>query len=232
MADIWDSANLSRKFLNRIRRPSADEELLEADGVTSAVWDLLSEAQDYWMEILAAVVPDANYGAPVLMTTADQGETYTFGNDPLGQPIFPVGHVEIRESRTGRLLIPSADWGNGDFLMEGDRIRIPGGRKKIFSSGPYARFVTPWGKIDAATQPTMKPPRARALIVTRAAIIWAVQGGLRDPSPWQRLEAEQWGVIANSLATQFHLAGAPAVDDYSDEWWKSIDTGAGYVRYQ
>jgi hypothetical protein len=232
MADIWDSANLHRKLLNRIRRPAADEELIEPDNATDAIWDLLSEAQDYWMEILAATIPDPNYGAPVLMTTADLGLTYTFGLDAEGQAVFPVGHIELRESRNGRLLIPSADWGNGDFVMEGDRIRIPGGRTRIFSAGPYARFVTPWTKISAAVQPTMKPARARALIVTRAAIIWAVQGGLRDPAPWEKLEAVQWGVLANSLATQFHLSGAQAVDDYSDEWWKSIDTGAGYVRYQ
>src|SRR5687767_14750716 len=141
MADIWDSANLARKFYNRIRRPSSDEELKEPDDVTDAVWDLLSEAQDYWMMILASTIPEPNYGAPTLLTTADGGLTYTFGNDLEGQPISPMGHVEIRESRTGRLLIPSTDWGNGDFMMEGDRIRIPGGRTRSFGAGPYARFV-------------------------------------------------------------------------------------------
>lgn len=232
MADIWSSAELKRKFLNTIKRPDSDEDLLEADGVTSAVWDLLSEAQDYWMEILASTFPDANYGAPVQLTTADGGLTYTFGNDLEARPIFPMGHLEIRETRNGRLLIPSADWGNGDFVIEGDRIRIPNGKTRTFSNGPWARFVSPPTKISATVEPVMKPARARKLIVLRAAIIWATNGNLRDPAGWERQEAVTWGVIANALATQFHLQGAPAVDDDSDDWWKTIDTGAGYVRYQ
>jgi hypothetical protein len=232
VADIWSSTELKRKFLNLIRRPESDEDLLEPDGVTNTVWDLLSEAQDHWMGILASTFPDSQYGAPVLMTTADGGYTYTFGNDLEGQPIFPLGHVEIRLSRTGRVLIPSADFGNGDFVMEGDRIRIPGGRSKTFSSGPYARFVTPPTKISASVEPVLKPRDARSLIVTRAGILWAIRGNLRDPRPWEQLEAVQWGRIANQLATQFHLAGAQAVDDGSeDAWWHNIDTGEGYVRY-
>ena len=206
--------------------------MLEADGVTDATWDLLSDAQDYWFRIFAATRPEPLYGAPVLMTTADLGYTYTFGLDAEGQPIFPLGHVEIRESRTGRLLIPTADWGSGDFVMEGDRIRIPGGRTKTFSTGPYARFVTPPTKINAATQPLLKPRDARILIVLRAAIMWANQGGLRDPKSWEQEEAVQWGAISSALATQYHLSGALSVDDGEDDWYRSIDTGAGYTRYQ
>lgn len=232
MADIWDSLNLRRKLLNKIRRPAADEDLLEPDGVTDATYDLLSEAQDYWVNIIAATRPEPLYGAPVQLTTADGGYTYTFGNDAEAQPIFPLGHVEIRETRNGNILIPTADWGSGDFVMEGDRIRIPGGRARAFGAGPWARFVAPPTKISAAVQPVIKPRHARVLIVIRAAIIWASQGGLRDPGPWEREEAVQWGAIASALATQFHLAGAQAVDDGNpDDWWSSIDTGAGYTRW-
>lgn len=232
--DLWDSAGLSRKFLNKIRRPSTDEDLLEADGVTSAVWDLLSDAQDYWVRIIASTRPEPLYGAPVLLTSADGGYTYTFGLDAEGQPIFPIGHVEIRQSRSGRLLIPTADWGSGDYVMEGNKIRIPNGKTKTFASvGPYARFVTPPTKINGATQPVIQPGSARILIVLRAAIMWAAQGGLRDPSPWEREEAEQWASISMAYATQFHLSGAQAVDDGDDgNWWAGVDTGAGYVRYQ
>ena len=233
MADIWDSANLRRKFLNKIRRPATDEELLEPDGTTDATWDLLSEGQDHWMRITASTFPDSQFGAPYLMTTADSGLTYTFGTDTnTGLAIFPMGHIEIRETRSGRLLIPTADFGSGDYVMEGDRIRIPNGKTKTFNSGPYARFVTPPSNISAAVQPTLKPANARILIVLHAAVEWANQGGLRDPGPWAQQEAEAWSAIANMLATQFHLAGAQAVDDGDDAWWHSIDTGAGYTRYQ
>ena len=231
MADLWSSANLRRKLLNKIRRPATDEDLLEPDGVTDATWDLLSEGQNHWVEIIAATIPDAMYGAPVLMTTADGGLTYTFGNDAEAQPIYPLGHAEIRESRNGRLLIPTTDWGDGDYVPEGNRIRIPNGRTKLFSSGPYARFVTPPTKIDAAREPTLMPPFARELIVIRAAIIWANRGGLRDPNPWMLEEGIVWGRIANTLATQFHLKGAQAVDDGDGEWYHNIDTGAWYTRY-
>lgn len=232
MADLWDSANLRRKLLNKIRRPASDEDLLEPDGTTDATWDLLKEGQEHWVAIIASTVPEALYGAPVLLTSADGGKTYTFGNDGNGQPIFPLGHVEIRASRTGRLLIPTAEYGNGDFVMEGDRIRIPGNKSKTFGGvGPYARFVTMPDTLDATHQPIIKPGPARILIVLRAAITWANQGGLRDPSPWEREEAEKWGLWLNAYRTQFHLAGAQAVDDGDDYWWHNIDSGEGYVRY-
>lgn len=232
MADIWDSANLRRKLLNKLRRPATDEDMLEPDGSTDATWDLLSEAQDYWFRIIASTRPEPLYGAPVLLTTADSGLTYTFGTDANGLAVFPIGHVEIRESRNGRVLIPSADWGSGDYVMEGDRIRTPNGKTKTYTAGPYARFVTPPTQISASVQPTLKPASARILIVLRAAINWANQGGLRDPSPWEREEAAAWGTIANALATQFHLSGAQAVDDGdTGNWWSSVDSSNWYTRY-
>lgn len=231
MADRWDSLNLVRKCINRARRPDTDEEMLESDGVTNAWYDLLSEAQDHWVRRIAAIYPEALYGAPVKLTTADGGYTYTFGNDADGQPIFPIGHVELRESRTGRVLIPGADWQDNDFVMEGNKIRIPNGRTKTFTSGPYARFVAPPTNISAAVQPVINPPQARVLIVLRAVITWATNGNLRDPSPWEREEQSQWETIANAYRTQFHLSGAQAIDDDYGEWWKGIDTGEGYQRW-
>lgn len=206
--------------------------MLEADGTTDAWYDLLSEAQDHWVRRIASVYPEALYGAPVKLTTADGGYTYTFGNDADGQPIFPLGHVEVRMSRTGRVLIPGTDWQNNDFVLEGNKIRMPNGKSKTFTDGPYARFVSPPTQISAVVQPVINPPQARILIVLRAVIKWATNGGLRDPSPWEREEQVEWENIAAAYRTQFHLAGAQAINEDDGEWWRGIDTGEGYQRWE
>jgi hypothetical protein len=205
--------------------------MLEPDGATNAWYDLLSEGQDFWVRRIASVYPEALYGAPVKLTTADLGYTYTFGLDADGMAIFPIGHVEIRASRTGNVLIPGTDWQNNDFVLEGSKIRMPNGRQRTFTDGPYARFVAPPTNISAAVQPVINPPQARILIVLRAVITWATNGGLRDPSPWEKEELVQWSAIADSYRTQFHLAGAQAIGEDDGEWWRGIDTGAGYQRW-
>ena len=224
----WDTADLVRRCLFKARRPDTDEEMLDSSGV-SYWYDLLTEAQSYWYALFASYVPDALYGPPVLMTTEDCGYTYNFGT--VAAPIYPMGHTEIRETRGGRVMIPGTDWQERDFVMEGSRIRMPNGRSRTFTDGPYARFVTEPPAITAAVQPSLTPPSARILLVNRALILWAGAGGLRDPSPFEREEAANWAAILNRLRTQYHLAGAVAVDDDTLPWWTSIDTGEGYTRY-
>lgn len=233
VADIWDSANLLRKCNNEARRPNPDEETVEVDGVTSSWYDLLSEAQDYWVRRIASTYPEALYGPPTRMISIDGGETYYFGCDANGQKIFPIGHVEIRQSRNGRVWVPGADWqSNRDFVLEGTQIRFPDGKKKTFADGPYARFITPPTQISAAVQPVLQPPSARKLLVLRAVIYWAGRGNLRDPAQWERRENDEWNnSIIPMYRTQYHLAGAQAVPEDDEQWWHGIDTGEGYTRW-
>lgn len=235
MAD-WDTANLVRRCKFKTRRPDAgqDEEMLDPDLVVDGFWyDLLTEAQDYWTDIMASTVPEALYGPPTLMQTADGGATWYFGSPAANPKVYPIGHLEIRESRSGRVMIPGTDWQSKDFVMEGDHIRLPNGKSKLFSAGPYARFVTRPSGINAATEPTIQPPGARILLVNRACILWCSQGGgMRDSTAFEKEEAMNWNRIVNALRTQFHLAGAQAVDDEGGDWWHGIDTGEGYTRWQ
>lgn len=228
---LWDSADLLRRCLFRSRRPDTDEEMTDSSG-GSYWYDLLTEAQSYWYDLFAATVPEVLYGPPVLMQTADAGYTYYFGSPTADPKVYPIGHLEIRESRSGRVLIPGSDWQERDFVMEGDHIRIPNGKQKTFTAGPYARFVTRPGAISATIQPTLQPPDARMLLVNRALILWAGQaGGMRDPSSFEKEEANNWSRILNSLRTQFHLAGAVGVDDESQAWWLGISDGSDYTRW-
>lgn len=231
---LWDTADLVRRCVFKSRRPDAgaDEEMTDSVGV-SFWYDLLTEAQDYWYDIIASTVPEVLYGPPVLMQTADNGFTYYFGSPAANPKVFPIGHLEIRETRSGRVLIPGADWQEKDFVMEGDHIRLPNGKSKIWPAGPYARFVTRPGAIAAGVEPTLQPPGARILLVNRALILWCSQaGGIRDSSGFEKEEAMNWNRIVNALRTQFHLAGAAAIDDEGGDWWHGIDTGEGYTRWQ
>jgi hypothetical protein len=227
---LWDSADLLQRCKDKTKIPQPSEEMDDP-----AWYRLLTEAQTFWMKKMSATKPEPNYGPPVKMVTADGGLTYTFGAaDADGRFPFPLGHAEIRESRNGRLWIPSTDWQQRDFVMEGDRIRIPNGRQRTVGDGPYARFVAdPSTPIDANTQPVLKPYSARILLVNRANILWALQGGKRDPAPYEAEENSNWDAIVEALATQFFMSGAQAVDEDGDMGFAGYggDNPADYVRH-
>lgn len=212
MPPLFSAADLLQRCKDKTRIPSPSEEMDDP-----AWYRLLTEAQIFWMGKMSATKPEPNYGPPVKMLSADGGLTFTFGQDADGRDVTPLGHAEIRESRNGRLWIPSTDWQTRDFVMEGDRIRIPNGKTRTVGDGPYARFVTdPVGSpIDATHEPVFKPISARILLVNRANILWALQGGKRDPAPYEAEENSNWDRVQEALATQFFMSGAQAVDEDS-----------------
>jgi hypothetical protein len=231
----YDSADLLERCVRLSMRPTTDAQQTTADW-----YAFLTEAQDEWYAHFASIVPEVLYGDPVVLTSADGGYTYTFGLDAAGDPIFPIGHVELRTSRNGAVLLPTTDWGNvGDFLLEGNKIRWPNGAARSFGSeGPVARFITPPDVISASVQPVLIPKAARMLLVHRACAKWARRGGMRDPQPFLDQEQELWlgnpeaGVmgILGTLKTQANFSGAAAVADDGAAWWRNINTGSGYGR--
>src|SRR5690349_18963112 len=91
---MYTSADLLRRCKVKINRPATDEAFTVT--VTDDVWyDLLTEAQEHVMGVLAATVPDAMYNSLTALTTADSGATFTFGTDVDGDNIFPYGHFEV-----------------------------------------------------------------------------------------------------------------------------------------
>jgi hypothetical protein len=234
----WDLADVLARCKRLAFRPGVDPQMGDPDW-----YAFISEAQEYWVSMLASHVPESQYGPPELMATADGGFTYYFSAIPPNNK-YPLGHAELRFSKTGRLLRPGAEFDPAcEYVPEGDHIRFPGQKSKSFPDGaPYARYVKIPAAIagagDAANL-VLKPDPARMLIVFRAAIIWATRGGYRDPAPFEKLERKAWagdpelpGDIGwmGALKMQFLFAGAAAWPAGSsvDNWWRSIDDGSGY----
>lgn len=168
------AAELLAGFLFYAQRPTTDESLTPAQ-----IYTLLSKGQEKCYEMWAVHAPEVLYGVPTLLTTADSGATYTFGTS-----VFPYGSVEIRSSRSGALLTPTTDWGDGDYVWEGDNIRIPNGKTRTFSAGPYARFITAPVDISGTQEPTLAPKMARAMILFYALYLWAERGaGVNQADP-------------------------------------------------
>ena len=221
------SAELLAGFKFFAMRPTTDESLTDAQ-----IYTLLSKGQEKCYEMWAAHFPEILYGVPYLMTSADSGATYTFGTS-----VFPYGSVEIRASRNGNVLTPTTDWGEGDYTWEGDNIRIPNGKTRTFSAGPYARFITAPVDISGSQEPTLIPKMARAMIMYYALYLWAEMGGginQADPNRFLGMYQSAWsgdpripgdaGVLA-VLKKQGYGMGMAAVDVQQPFWRGSPDLG-------
>lgn len=232
---LWDSADLLERCIRNAKRPASDASMAPADWFA-----YLTEAQQFWVGTLATMAPDSQIGAPVQLVSSDSGYTYDFpwvddADHSLGR-VFPVGQVEIRATRGGQLLVPGAEWSDfGDFVAEGDRIRIPGGRARLFPNGPWARFVTIPEELDATHEPVLKPRHARTLLVARACANWARRGGQTDPQPYLDQEHEAWfgapdkGVtgLLGMFKSQYAFQGNDAIPEAFEvgtAWWRGMRT--------
>ena len=209
----WDSADLLSKFKFYANRPATDEALSDAQ-----VYTLLTEAQQSQMAKLAVYAPHAQMGAPVLLTTADGGITYTFGTDGDGNNIFPLA-AQVYAQINGRELHASTWESAGDFVIEGDTIRAPGNRVRTYSSGPYARFIRADATISASSQPVLSPPAARELVLWEALTLWAAVGGEIDAGPWEDRYARAWKKWVEAFQAQHATQTAPAADGRQYVWW-------------
>lgn len=179
----WDTADL----VDRFKRDGAIPATTEFPA-TPDIYAWLTEAQHEVARQIANHTPGILGWSSATLTSADSGATYTFPSS-----ITPLA-VELYESSTGRLLVPA--WypdSAGDYVWEGDRIRIPvGGTRTWSGGGPFARYVTPPTVIDGSTAPTLKPDFARVLIVFQGLVYFANRGGMRDPRPYQAMYDRAW----------------------------------------
>ncbi len=211
---IFDSADLLLRLKREVAQPAVLEVPAPDTALDTFYYELLTESQVYWVNELAAHVPDlAGLYTLEQLTTADNGVSYDFA-------AYPLGHYEIRHSRNGRLLVPGAEWDPAaDFIPDGQKIRFPGGISRSFASGPWARYVKTPGLLDASNAPTIRPPQAGLLVVYHAAGLWASRGGQRDPQPFWTLESRHafgdplFGTVGliGALKTAAFLDGASAV---------------------
>src|SRR5579872_4021952 len=233
---LYSSTDLLQRVKFKAQRPSSDTSMQDSDW-----YSLLLEAEIYWMTRIASVCPEALYGPPTMMTSTDGGYTYYFGFDANGNPIFPIGDVELRQTQAGRPWQPGVDWDqSADFIRNGAYIRFPGQRQRIYQNGPWARFITLPTMLDGSgnNEPVLLPIQARSLMVWRALILWARRAGTKDPQVFLDAEREEWfgnpaegnhGILS-MLRTQYALTGAESLYGQNGNWWSSIDSGLGYTR--
>ncbi|MBA2713423.1 MAG: hypothetical protein H0U55_07720 [Rubrobacteraceae bacterium] len=179
----------------------------------------MTEGQQDAYDDLFSRFPDFGYSTPTLLTTADLGITYTFGLDAAGDPVRPEGVCEIYPNLTA---IPDAPMVPGtDFIFEGGLIRFPGGRKRTFSSGPYARFVAdPMVAISVSQAPLLFPKKARLLLVYKALEQWAARPGSgSSPTYWESRYTKELNRLYSALSTSYNMQGAQAAGANGEAVW-------------
>lgn len=138
-------------------------------------YGFLADGQDSVLTEIAGIVGKVLYGAPIAMTTADSGLTWTFGTDGNGYPLVPLS-AHVYPSLNA---IPDYPWNPGqDYLDEGSTIRMM--NNIPYSGTLYWQGVTPPQQISATVQPILNPPAARILIVIRAVQQYADEAA-RNP---------------------------------------------------
>ncbi len=194
-----DKADLIRRLKVRLNRPTTDT-AFTVSTTDDVLYDALTEAQDLMTKWIATFVPDVMSLAPVALSTADSGATYTFGTDADSANKFPLGFFSIFAARVD---IPDNPLEcEVDYLLEGTRIRIlPVGTTRTFAdSGPYAMFVAASNVISSSTEPTI-PVICRLALLSKAAAIAAIPIGM-DPMPYDAQHDEECAAVLASVRTQ------------------------------
>lgn len=214
---IYASADLLAACKLYARRPASDQAM-----PNDSWYSLLTLAQGEVYPALFSRFPDLAYGAPILMSTADGGRTYTFGTDADGAAIRPAGHAEIYPDLAS---IPDSPLIIGaDYLFEGSLIRIPNNSTRSFTNGPYARMVLrPDTVISASVQPLLQPKNLRMLLVWKALEGWASRPGSGASPLYYAQKYEEGLMLAfTDLATAYNRQASAGVES-SDRWHTNLD---------
>lgn len=214
---LWASADLLAACKLYARRPATDQAMPDTSWYT-----FLTLAQGEVYPDLFSRYPDLAFSAPILMTTADGGLTYTFGTDADGAAVRPSGHAEIYpdlRSIPDSPLLPGSD-----FLLEGALIRMPNNQARQFASGPYARMVLrPDTPISASVQPLLQPKNLRMLLVWKALESWASRPGSgASPIYYAQKYVEARDTAFLDLATAYNRQAAMGTLE-TDRWHTHLD---------
>ena len=199
-AEINDSADLLLQFNDLAGRPTS------GDAITDTVkYQRLTRAQQQVVGDLVSRVPFAFTPVLTLLTTADNS-VFTFGTDPDGYAITPMGKVGIYENTQD---FPDFAWiEGGDFINEGTQIHLMNG--DTWTQPLYWYGVAMPADIDATHQPALFPPSARELIVLQAVRRFAKDAN-RNPDLAATMQDEydrafmKWCLV---FRTQFRSGGA------------------------
>lgn len=219
----WESTDLLARCKRYSDRPATDASFGDPDW-----YALLTEAEQKWKPILALHLPGPMYNAPQQLTKVGDGETYTFP----GETEPPLA-LELYTGANGNVLSPGAYHDpNTDYVWEGTQIRMVRGRARSFSDGPYGRWVSAPGEIDAATDSTILPAKNRVLLVFDACRRWASIKGFKDPAYFQALLQSALygdpqvpgdvGILGDKA--QDYAAGMAAIQQGGPyKWWRPND---------
>jgi len=225
---LFDASDLVTRTLNLINRPDADEAFTRTT-TNDVLYQYVSDGQRRICELLAWQVPEVSYEPPTQLISSDNGLTYGFGTDSDGNPILPLGQIELRgDGPKGLPILPGNDWDDTTlvYLLDTNAstgypvIRWPGQRTRTFANGLWCRYVKPTLQITSSSSPvTLKPFLCRELIPYQAAVSCATQLDM-DPGPYQSQFDARWYEILAILKTQKHGAGLAAFPNTSGVWWK------------
>ena len=163
-------------------------------GVSSTSAAVLSAAATASASVTVTVTPDPLYTY-----------TFIFGLDADGNYLYPVGGVTLYAQLNE---IPDRPMFEGvDYLMEGERIRIPDNAPYNGGTTPpyYQGTVLPL-TLSATVSPVLRPVQARELIVDAAAILYAQANGV-DASPYTTMYNDHWDKWMTVLQMQYHNPG-------------------------
>lgn len=200
----FDSAYLLAMFNRYAGRPTSGDTITDADKYLR-----LTEGQNRVVQDMFARVPNSLYPKtatlPSLTSTAG-GNIWTFGTDPQGFAIAPMGKTRIFPNQQS---FPDFPWVEGvDYVNEGTQIRLPNGRTW---AGPLFWYgIAAPADITALVQPAINPPAFRDLIVYQAVALYGEEGK-RDLDLAERMlakYAERFREACLSWKTQFSDGGA------------------------
>lgn len=175
----------------------------------TALYRLLSTAEADCYIDLAAVVPWALRGAPILLTSSDGGYTYNFV-DANGTTITATGFVPIYMQKADIPDIPLVEgW---DYLVEGTRIRTTRNIPYPFSDGPWVQLINDPIALSATGSPTL-PANARLMLVYRAATLFARGGGKRDWRVYDEMYDEEYKAVCMAYHSQVRTQGTNLATD-------------------
>lgn len=199
---LWDANDLVRRLKVRLNRPATDA-AFTVTTTDDVYFDFLTEGQDRVQKLLGIYVPDAVWTVPTLLTSADGGLTYTFGNDTDGAAIFAFGHFKVYPDLASIPDSPLID--QLDYAVENTKLRMPNNTPRTFSAGPYCQFAAPSNVITATTQPVI-PKFARPAMLSDAEVRCLRRMGL----DWGTAEAQfqsDWIEVLAAIRTQSNGKG-------------------------
>lgn len=200
----YDSQYLLSLWNRYTGRPATNDTLTDADKYLR-----LSEGQNRVFQDMFARVPNSLYPKTAnlpTMTASANRNVFTFGTDPQGFAIAPMGKTRIFENQQS---FPDFPWVEGiDYVNEGTQIRLPNGR--TWAGTLYWYGITPPADITASVQPSLFPPAFRDLIVYQAVALYGEEGK-RDLDLAERMlakYAERFAAGCLAWKTQFSDGGA------------------------